>query len=572
MKLYSAFVLCCVCLLITSGCHHTQKQSTTSRATEVICLPPTVAETSVYDDYVDDNHQVVPVSLSRDFMQKTPWNLTLQEAVVTAMEHNKNIAVVRHVPQIDHPNIAIETSEFDTDLSLGGQWQRTDRLVANASSGSGVGIPQVQTDLFGSPAGLTDQLGVTKRWETGTRTSAYYGSNYNMTNPGGNFLLVNPSWATRLNFQIEQPLFKDNGRDVNRLGIEIARANYNMSYHDFRKTVSELIRDVEVAYWDITVSQTNVESRETGVRQSARILQAEEGKLANGMSAVQDVAQAREQYESLRAEAVEARQSLANSERALRQLMGIRAEDGRRIVPISDLTENMGNPDWESGLIGAMHTRPELTAQRAAIRSSYLALRRACNNLDHDLSAFAGYTLNGLNSEYDKSVETLTGNQYTDWSLGFRYERRLGQRGEKARVHQAEHQLSKDRAQLKNLKHIVQNELHEAHQAIHSTREQMEHQQRRLEASKMQLRAHAELYKQGQGNLDLFLRSQLSYLNAMRDNARALAEYNQALARWSYATGGNLEHPGYTVLSDEEETAIDNNITVPAPAPDDISR
>jgi outer membrane protein TolC len=558
-------VLFSLSLLLMGGCRATRnsQQEITSAEIPTPTHSTVGYEEPVYNDSIDDDFEMIPVSKAQDILNKEKWYLTLQDAVIMALDNNKDIAVLRYLPDEKRSEIAIEYSDFDPNLNLGGQWQRTDQQVSNASSGSGVGNPEVQTDLFGAPPGLTDQLGITKKMETGTKTSLYYGSNYNMTNPTGNFVLVNPSWDSRLNFQLEQPIFKGRGRYVNRLGIEIANASYHVSRHEFQQTVSQTIRDVEVAYWDIIATETNLISRQIGVEESGKTLKVEESKLANGLNSISEVSQAREQFESLNAELSLARQLLSDSERNLRRLIGIRPEDGRRIVPTTDPLDFNNLPVWETGILSAIQQRPELEAQRSSIYAAKLSLDREANGLQHDLNAFAGYTINGLADSYDKSTSTLADNQYTDWSLGFRYERKLGQRAEKARTYQAQRKLLREKAQLRKLKHDIRMELHEAYQAIYSTKDVLQFQAKRKNAALQQLKAHEELYKKGQANLDLYLRSQLTHLNAMRDEKNAIANYNQALSRWAFATGNNLYQTGFAIEQPLQEIPVDQVFSGP---------
>lgn len=555
-----------VCIL--GGCHAAQKNNTkvnvsskeasTESSSSVESAHQQVSyEEPVYQDQLGDRNEFIPATFAEDILKKQEWKMTLHEAVLMALDNNKDIAVLKFLPEEKYGDIAVEFSEFDPNLNIGGHWQRTDEQVANASSGSGVGIPAVQEDLFGAPPGLTDQLGLTKKLQTGTKTSLYYGSNYNLTDPNGNFLIVNPSWDSRLNFQVEQPIFKGRGRYINRLGVEIANADYHVSRHEFQQNVSQIIRDVEVAYWEVLAAETNVKSRQIGVQESGKTLKVEESKHENGLNSITEVAQAREQFQSLNAELSLAFKKLSDTERNLRKVIGIRPEDGRRIVPVSDPLDFSHMPVYEDGIFQAWEQRPELSAQRTAIYSAKLAFEKECNNLKHDLNAFAGYSLNGLADSYDKSTSTLADNQYTDWSLGVRYERRLGQRAEKAQAYQAERKLLREKAQLRKLKHEIRIELHESYQAVYATKKILEFQKKRKEAASLQLKAHEELYKKGQANLDLFLRSQLTFLNSMRDEKQAVASYNQALARWAYSTGNNLYHSGFRLEKPLKEIPVE---------------
>jgi outer membrane protein TolC len=86
-------------------------------------------------------------------------------------------------------------------------------------------------------------------------------------------------------------------------------------------------------------------------------------------------------------------------------------------------------------------------------------------------------------------------NQFTDWSLGFRYERPIGRRAEFAARDKAELAFRREQVSLRQLQDEVRYQLHAAYQEVLSQMEVLGYQKNRLAAGETQFKAQSELYR-----------------------------------------------------------------------------
>lgn len=216
--------------------------------------------------------------------------VSLAECIQFALEHNPRI----HVSQYLVPNaaeaITLQESAFDPIFKAGAQWGRSDQQVISTIEGNGIGSGGIATDAFGPPQGLTEQLSIAKTFDSGGFFEAGWETTYTFTEPAGSFLTLNPSQRSRLNFRLEQPLFRGAGEDVNRAGIQIARANHRASIHSFAASVNELIRNTQQAYWQLHLARSNVEANEQFVTEARATCQKEVTKRGLGSSSLPQIA------------------------------------------------------------------------------------------------------------------------------------------------------------------------------------------------------------------------------------------------------------------------------------------
>lgn len=488
---------------------------------------------------------------------KKPWYLTLDEIKKITLENNKQIAYLGYRPGEAGTAIDLRLAAFDTFITAGGAWSNSEQQVLSNIQVLGTGRNALTQKLFGGPqagygvnstlGGATQDvfsslpgvevLGLLKRNATGGLTRINYTLNYQNLNPVNVFTALNPAWQSAVNLSFEQPLLQGAGVEFNRSPILIARANYEQQIKDFQSQVHTLLRDVELAYWQIVFTYQDLYSRQTGMEQALATWQKEKNKQEVGTGAVPDVAQAREQYEFFRAARLQALSRVLAAERDLRRLMGLPPDDDRRIIPADVPTVAEYQPHWQLAVSETMDFRPELAGQRFLVRAAELEVLRQKNGLYPDLTLSGTYSITGLDNQWDQSIRTLANGQFTTWVLGARYRQQIGERAAHASVRRANLALARERATLRNLEHTYLCDLHEAYQNVVTYYELIQVQKDRREAAAQQLEAREQFYKLGKTTIDVLLQAQTTFADALRDESQAIVQYNQSLARWEFAKG-----------------------------------
>ncbi len=400
---------------------------------------------------------------------------------------------------------------------------------------------------------MPDTIALTKPLQTGGSFRISQGAAYDRISPAGSSVLVNPAWRSSTNFTLEQPLLRNRGLKVNRLGICIAQTNRRQSIHAFRATIQGQLRDVELAYWELYYADQDFSSRRKAVQYAWATWDKEKQKLRLGEGSIPDVAQAREQYEKFRIESNMAENAVLHAEGQLRRVLGIPGWDGRRVVIADQPLRVELTTDWHSAMAQALGNRPELRARREAVRAARMALSRARNGLLPDVAFVGRYSITGLDDQYDQSLNRLTEGDHGEWTLGFVYQQSIGRRPAGAAVRRVEAILGRQRGLLQKAEHEIVHELQAAYQELAAAGRALDLYQGRLEAAAVQLNAREELYRLGEMSVDLLLRAQATYTEAQREDALGVVRYNQAIAKWEYAKGSILNR-GHVVLAEEIPT------------------
>jgi outer membrane protein TolC len=472
--------------------------------------------------------------------QSADWSgspLRLADSLQLAFRQNPHIRVMGFVPAAIATRTTTEEAQFDPVFSAGGQFVQAEQQVGSVIQAQGTGLNSISTTGFATAPNSPNQLGIQKRWTSGTIARMGYNTNYNYNSPAGQFLIVNPAYNSALGLSVEQPLFQGRGSDKNMLGIKIAQANHNQSQAEFQSEVNKIIFQVQAAYWQLWLADVVVKSYEEIVSQAERTWKKEQRRLELGDGSLTEVAQALENYESLRVDLEQARQAKQAAETALKQFLGLDPRDGQTFDLADEPVEDEFVPNLDSGSSLARSTRPELAAAREMIRAAELDLQRQRDGLSPNLSAIAGYSLTGLGSGLGNSIGNVVSTDYGSMTLGLVYQRAWGQRAANAAVQQAELVVGQKRAALKELEAGIGFEVRQASDQIKTSYGVFERQRSRLDASRTQFETLKRLYEEGQVDLDRYVRAQTAYANARRDERAAAIDYNLALNQWNRAIG-----------------------------------
>lgn len=492
------------------------------------------------------------------------WQFSLADALRLGLQHNKRIAVLRYLPAEAGTLLDSQLARFDATVGMGGTWGRTDQ-DSNTRN-----VPPIRFDLFGRDAGgfgiqstsggatedgFTPALGanlleVLKRNATGGLTGIGFAVDYTRQRPDLGVSRFEPRWFSEINLTWQQPLLQGAGVEFNRSPLLIARAGMEQSIHDFDTQVRVLLRDIEQLYWTLYFRYQELYSREVGMKLALRLWQVEKSRRDAGAGAKPDVAQAREQFENFRDARLQALDRVLVTELALRELLGLPPEDGRRLLPADQPATAEIQPTWELAVREAMSQRPELNASRFAMRAAELELFRQRNGLLPDFTVFATYDVTGQDNQFDQSIDRLTDNKFSDWRLGFRYTRPMGERAAHAATRRARLTLGRQRAALREREHSILHELARAYRNLATRYETIVVRRARRQAAAEFLGTQQAAFREGKTSVIVLQSAQIRFADALSDEALAIAQYNQALVDWEFAKGTILRNNNVTLAEE----------------------
>jgi hypothetical protein len=104
-----------------------------------------------------------------------------------------------------------------------------------------------------------------------------------------------------LEAQVQHPLMRGRGTMVNRIPVVLARINEDVSLGQYEERIRNLVKEVEVAYWDLYLSYWNVETAKIARDSSLQVWRVANAKYQAGQGQVFAEAQAKAQYHQFEA-------------------------------------------------------------------------------------------------------------------------------------------------------------------------------------------------------------------------------------------------------------------------------
>jgi outer membrane protein TolC len=394
---------------------------------------------------------------------------------------------------------------------------------------------------------------------------------------------VNPNYTPRVTFSFQQPLLRQFGVEINQMNdfhpgrgdgadfnfpvgaspfasnlpgqasILATRIRADQSRSELERNVNYMLVNVETAYWNLYSAYYALYAQEEGLRVSYDGYRFIKARVEAGTDAMRQLDQSRAQLELFQAQVIQARNDVLEKERQLRGLLGLRSDDGFRIVPIDDPNLAPFQPDFYEAANEAMAYRPELMIVRQELKISQLQLRLTRNLRQPDLRLITSYDVAGLGTRLDGSeligpdgtspgnaFSSLRNNQFNSWNVNLRLDVPIGFRDTNAQVRQAQLQLTRNYIQLRDAELKYLEYVTQSYRQVVATYAVIPHLRERRKALQAFLYRFRLLIDTGAFRAEEylnFLTSNRDLADAIRQEFAAIAQYNAALAQFEFAKG-----------------------------------
>ena len=561
-----------------------------ARATEIDY--PQVRQCSYMSD---DWTAVEPLTLDAS-VEPEYWNLPLEEVIQISLARSKVLrdlggVVLRSPSSVKtywdpsvvetDPRYGVEAalSAFDAQFSSSVFGEKNDKALNNEFFGGGTRLLQQDAAVI--------QTQLTKRAATGTELTLRHDLEYDSNNAPSNRF---PSaWNVDIEAEMRHPLLQGSGSLYNRIagpstvpgvygGVLVARLNTDVELVDFEVAVRDLVSNIENAYWDLYFAYRDLDAkiaaRDASLETWRRIHALYEADRRGGEA--EKEAQAREQFfhfqeevqNALAGRLVDGTRAHNGSgggtfrpgggvhvaERRLRMLMGLPPTDGRLIRPNDEPLTASVTFDWNEITQQAVARRAELRRSRWTTRRHELEWIASKNHLLPRLDAVGRYRWRGFGHDlldpdtsvprFDNAYGDLTGGDFQEWQVGLELTVPIGYRRAFSAVRNAELQLCRSRALLREQEHQV---VHDVAGAVAEVRRAYVVSQttyNRLDAAREQLAAVTAAYEADKAPLDLLLDAQRRLADAESRYYWSLAEYAVAIKNVHFSKGTLLSYDG----------------------------
>lgn len=395
----------------------------------------------------------------RDRTHDDIWEMTLTEAVTTALENNRiirsdatflsagnalftnpdRIASV-YDPAIQESGVLFGGRGTEAALSaFDARWDTRMLWGRNSTYNNIATAPGSATSL--ETANFNTSL--TKAFGYGGQVQFGHNVDYLGSNTAGQ--LFPSTYTGSLSAEYRQPLLAGSGAEYTSIagpitqsfggitgvnqGVVIARINNDITLADLEANIRNLVLDVEVLYWDLylayvqfdTATQARESARQTWQIANAKVEEGDvifpdmgdasdaietDGKIQRisnnvmqGQNTIPDLYQAKDAYYQAQAAVDRARSLIYSTETRFRRLLGLQVNDGRIVRPQDEPLTGEYVPDWYSALADALTHRVELRRQKWNVKSLELQLTAAKSLTRPRLDLVTSARMNGLGDD-----------------------------------------------------------------------------------------------------------------------------------------------------------------------------
>ena len=544
-----------------------------------------------------------------------PWPLTLEEAIRIGLDNSEVIRVIAlgaqgipvsgfepanlqagagsggplgggtlstvYDPAIQETQIANALANFDAQLSTRLFYERRELPVNNVIQAGALDastrFPAIIRQA-GAPQGAPSfEARLSKRFATGATAAIAQQIDYTYGNSP--FQTYPSAYNTRAILQFSQPLlggsqqFGPSGLQANRAPIVVARLQADVSVWRFKSDIMAMVRSIEQQYWALAQQQVQYWSRQQAVRLGEAIYNRERVRLETGASAQPDVAEAEQRLRQFQLDLVSATTDLINTERQLRNILGLPPADNRRIVPVTAPTEARFEPDWNSSIAQMVNYQPDIVQQQLLVRVAELQLLLARNQLLPALNLDYLYQFNGFGQNLDDAFAVMTGRSipsidpvisaqqqaaglapqpayyrnFTNWQVGLTFQMPIGFRAALADTKQAQYALLRQRAYLQQTVHQSVHGLARFFMEVDSNYKLLKYAGLAREAAERRLAAQRAFFEAGTINIDRYLDAVSQWANTVAVEAQFKTSYNTAIIALEEAKGTLLAYNNIAV-------------------------
>ncbi len=464
--------------------------------------------------------------------------LSLAECIRRAIENNYTIRREAYGPAISRANLVEAEAAFDAVFFLDFSYTNTDQPTSSA-------LMSNQNDYRRYSGGIRKLLPTGMQVQTSVEQARTF--------TDLQFATLNPSYDTKFVASFTQPLLRGFGLNYNRAGINIARADVQISRETFIQQVRDTLLNVEQAYWQLVQARRRAMTLAETVAQNWATYQSMKEREKHDATPV-EVNNSKSRWQSRRVEYIEMVKLVRDAEDQLRNVMNdpdFKLSENVEIVPTETLLTAPITLDQFAEVRTALDERSEIRQARLAIEQARIQTQRAKNETLPQLDLAFQYDVQGIGGNSDNSFDNMTTNRFRSYTVAVNFSYPIGNRGPRAALRRARMQESQAVVYSQQALDVVVTEVNAAVRQLNVRYEQIPPQLEAVRAADGNLRAFQARAEQVSPS---YLETELSAIEQLANTRRVLlqviTDYNVAIVQLEKAKGTLLDYNN-VVVGDE---------------------
>ena len=480
---------------------------------------------------------------SVDTASAQPLQLTVDEAVRRAVEHNPDLAVVKLATEVAATRVGESRGAYTPVFSSALGRSSVDTPPSNLLLGDrGVTIG----DWFSS-------TGVRQRvpWSGGSWSVSWDASRTTTNNPISSF---DPSVQSGFQVAFSQPLLRDRAVDAAREQYAIAKRNASISDLRFQEAVVQTVAGVKQAYWTLKASLANVTVQQRSLELAEKLARDNRVRVDKGQLPPLDLVQVEAEVAARRESLIRAKTGAEDAADALRRLIVDPADRTLWEVPLEPVDEPPGPagvPDVDRAVAAALNERFDLLRANTDLDNKKTAVEFFRNQQLPDVRLETSYGATGLAGTQFLRTGTFPGsivgtrdigfanalsqaftNDYPTWSVGVTVSYPLGRGYERASLARAEVERRQSEQQIASLRVQAVEDVRRAGRQIRSAAERIDAARAGETLAQQRLDSEQRRYDVGLSTTFLVTQAQRDLLEAQVNVLRTSLDYESAVVNF----------------------------------------
>jgi outer membrane protein TolC len=441
--------------------------------------------------------------------------LSLREGIALALTNNLDVAVEGYNPLVREQELIRERAVYDPDALL--EVQRIDNRQPARFTFSGVGL-----DVWDFDTGVRQRLPTGGTYEL--RLNNEYANTINRANDG---------YSSRVLLTLTQPLLRNFGFDANLTNIRIATNNQSISREQLRLRVSDVVTQVQNAYFDLIFTLENLEVQRRSLRLAQELVALNRSRVRAGVAAPVEVTQAEAQEAARLQDVILAEKAVRDAEDALKVVLNLPATSSAWdtvIQPVDAATFEAVGVNLEEAVHTALENRYEMRSAKLDIDNRDLTVRLSRNQLLPDLALTGSLGLGGFGTNYGSAFGEAVSSEFTSYTVGVQLTVPIGNRAAQANYLRSKLLSDQAKTSLRQLELLITQQVREAVRRVEADARRVEANRAARVLAEEQLRVEQRRLEAGVTTTFNVLSFQRDLAQAQANEIRAITDYNKSLA------------------------------------------
>ncbi len=472
---------------------------------------------------------------TQNFGLKDTLQISLKNAILTALERNPTVTIQRLQPQIAKTFSKEQRANFDPEFTASASKSQTklQRFLGSRPDPFEMTSERSQYDVA-----LTETL------PTGTTISA------NASMSGSVSSIYSDQYSGDVGVTITQSLLQGFGIGVNLANLRKANIDVEISKLELKAVAEQVIADVENAYWNLYLSGEEIKIQQKSLELANQQLHESEERVKVGKLARLELAAVFAEVAARKEALIDAQSSYEQARLDFIFLLNPSRENvwsvnpvllNKPYIPVDSLADISVHEQL------GLKFRADLLQARFDLQKNELDITMTKNGLLPKLDLFVTLGRTTYARTFRDALPDVRSPFYNiNGGLSFAFP--IPNRKNHSQLARARYSYAQLELSVSNMERLVQKDVRSAYIEVLRSRQQIEATKITKELQEQKLQAEQEKFKVGKSTNYLVLQAQRDLIASQIDEVRAKISHLDALVNLHLMEGTLLERRGINAL------------------------